>query len=97
MRARPCARARVCVWEGRLRGNNGVESVHVTEKGSVGGQCIQISMIMRAGTQPNCLPERKQLCMLGVCVCVDDVHYMRVPARGRQLTIGQYVSFCEIL
>lgn len=60
-----------------MRGNNGVETVHVTEKGSGGGQCIQISMIMRAGTQPNCLPERKQLCMLGVDVY--DVHYMHMP------------------
>lgn len=85
-----CARVSVCarahVWEGRLRGNNGVETVHVTEKGSGGGQCIQISMIMRAGTQPNCLPERKQLCMLGVDVY--DVYYMQAPVRGRQLTIG---------
>lgn len=68
-----CTHACLCVyvhaWEGRLRGNNGVESVHVTEKGSGGGQCIQISMIMRAGTQPNCLPERKTTVHAG-CVCV---------------------------
>jgi len=35
-----------------------------------GEGCIQISVIMRAGTEPNCLPERKQLHTLCVCVCV---------------------------
>lgn len=97
MHACTCAREFVCTCVGgRLRGNNGVESVHVTEKGSGGGQCIQISMIMRVGTQPSCLPEKKTIVHAG-CVRVDEVHYMYVSVRERQLTIGQYVSFCEIL
>lgn len=57
-------------------GDNGVECVHVTEKGAGGGQCIQISVIMRAGTQPNCLLERKQLRTLCVFVCMMDIIYV---------------------
>lgn len=53
-------------------GSDGVVCVHVKEEGAGGGGCIQISVIMRAGTEPNCLLERKQLHTLCIYVC--DVH-----------------------
>lgn len=72
----------VCVggWEGM---GNGVECVHVTGEGAGGGQCIQISAIMRAGTQPNCLLERKQLHTLCVFVCMMYVIYVRHKEGGK--------------
>lgn len=51
-------------------GIDGVQCVHVKEEGAGGGGCIQISVIMRAGIEPNCLLERKQLRTLSVYVCV---------------------------
>lgn len=40
------------------------------EEGARGGGCIQISVIMRDGTEPNCFAARKQFCMPCVCVCI---------------------------
>ena len=65
----------MCGWEGggveERGGCDDVESVHAKVEGAVGGGggCIQISVIMRAGTEPCCLLERKQFAR-AVCICV---------------------------
>lgn len=57
-----------------------MEHVKVGGAGGLGG-CIQIWVIMRAGAEPRCLPERKQF---GACVfCAQHIHY--VCEAGREL------------
>lgn len=66
-----CVYVCTCGWEGGGGGSSdGVESVHEREDGvGGGGGCIQISVIMRAGTEPRCLLERKQFAC-ALCICV---------------------------